>query len=337
MRQSWFVNICVAIIPVFLFLLILYLLDSYKLVRYRTLLLSFFLGTVSALMALGSNLFLQGKLEIEFDSYSKYLAPVVEEMCKALMIVILIKRKKAGFLIDAGIYGFTIGAGFGVAENVYYLMTTEDSNFLLWIFRGLGTAIMHSGNAAIISILTFGPFSREKNLLWGLIPSLLITIVLHSIYNQFDFYPLYHVAAVAVLVPVFLAFVFQINKNQFQRWLEMEFYSEAELLVMMGKGKFSHSKAGIYLKSLKEHFPAEVIVDMYCFMHLYFELSIAFKRNLMLNENELPPLPVEGAEEKLKELKQLRKNIGKSGELALAPVIRITYRDLWKLSGVKAS
>jgi hypothetical protein len=132
-----------------------------------------------------------------------------------------------------------------------------------------------------------------------------------------------------------LVSIFELNKNQLQKWLEMEFYSEAELLVMMGKGEFSQSKAGVYLKTLKDHFPAEVIVDMYCFMHLYFELSIAFKRNLMLNENELPPLPVDGAEAKLKELEQLKKNIGKSGELALSPVVRITYRDLWKLSGIK--
>jgi len=335
LRQSLSVNIIVAILPVFLFLLILYLLDSYKLVRYPTLIFSFILGTISAAIALVSNLIIQNKLGIGFDSYSKYIAPIVEELCKTLMIVILIKKKKAGFLIDAGIYGFTIGAGFGVAENVYYLLTTEDSNFLLWIFRGLGTAIMHSGNAAIISILIMGAFGRERNLFRGIIPALVITIVLHSIYNQFDFYPLYHVAAVAVLVPVCLIFIFNLNKKQLQHWLEMEFYSEAELLVMMGKGEFSHSKAGVYLKSLKEHFPSEVIVDMYCFMHLYFELSIAFKRNLMLSENELPSLPVEGAEVKLKELKQLIKNIGKSGELALAPVVRITYRDLWKLSGVK--
>jgi hypothetical protein len=104
---------------------------------------------------------------------------------------------------------------------------------------------------------------------------------------------------------------------------------------MINKGQFRNTKAGEYLTSLKSKFKGEVILDMYCFIGLYLELSIKAKRNIMLKESGFPPIIEPDINNKLTELKQLRKQIGTVGELTLAPLIRMNYRDLWKLKSLE--
>jgi hypothetical protein len=53
---------------------------------------------------------------------------------------------------------------------------------------------------------------------------------------------------------------------------------------------------------------------------------------MMLRENDFTVSPDPEIPLKLKELKSLRKQIGRSGYLAIAPVLRMNRKDLWKLS-----
>lgn len=322
-------NAVVTLIPVLLFLVLLFLLDSFKLVRVRTLVIAFIAGGISALAAYFCNTFLQTCQHIEFSFYSRYIAPILEEALKASIIFFLIKRKQTGFLIDAGIYGFAVGAGFAVIENIYYLSTIENISLITGSIRGLGTAIMHSGATSFVAILGIGALSLEKKLYTGLIPGLIVAIILHSAFNHFYIHPATQTILISVLVPLLLVFIFRFNEKKLSEWLESGFYNEAGLLCQIRKGEFTISKSGKYLASLKDHFPAEVIVDMYCFISLYLELSVKSKRNIMLAECELPVAKEPEWNAKVRELKQLRKTIGKAGELAISPLVKIRQRDLW--------
>jgi protease PrsW len=326
------VKVILTLIPVLLFLLLLYLLDSFRLVRSKTLVLLFFAGVVSAVAAWFINTRILAASEMQFEMYSRYVAPIIEEALKASVILILILKKRIGFLIDAAIYGFASGAGFAIFENSYYLISSPDTNLMIWMLRGLGTAIMHSGTTALIAISAIGALNLEKKAYAGFIPGLILAILIHSGFNHFYIQPVIQTMLTLILIPSFLIILFMRSEKQLQNWLEIEFYNEAELLGMMNKGEFSKSKSGQYLASLKEFFPAEMIVDMYCYISVYLELSIKSKRNILLSECGFPILKEEGLGEKITEFRQLRKNIGKSGELALSPLIRLKQRDLWKLT-----
>jgi RsiW-degrading membrane proteinase PrsW (M82 family) len=43
---------------------------------------------------------------------------------------------RIGFLVDAAIFGFTVGSGFAVIENLYYLEQVPDAGRGTWIVRG---------------------------------------------------------------------------------------------------------------------------------------------------------------------------------------------------------
>ena len=60
---------------------------------------------------------------------------------------------RIGFLVDAAIFGFAVGTGFALAENLYYLHLAAEAGMGTWIVRGFGTALMHGGATALFAVM----------------------------------------------------------------------------------------------------------------------------------------------------------------------------------------
>lgn len=329
-------ELIISFLPVIIFLVCLFLLDSFKLARKNILLLSLFWGVLSALISYYVNTWLNNKFSLDFVIFSRYVAPIVEETTKASFIIYLISNKRIGFAVDAAVYGFSVGTGFALAENLFYFIELSDNQGLVvWIVRGFGTAMMHGGCTALFSIILMAGIQREKHLLISILPGIGASILLHSAFNHFFVNPYLQTGLIFIILPLIFIAVFEKSNTLLQGWLEIEFSQEVELLRNIKQGKFSDTKAGNYLISLKKHFSPEMIVDLYCYISLYMELSVKAKRNMMLKENDFPIPEEADVTEKLNELQELRKQIGKMGELALQPIIRMKYRDLWKLNQLR--
>jgi protease PrsW len=327
------IKMLVCLIPVFLFLVMLLYLDSLKLVSKILLMICLAWGLASSGISFFLNTWLINHLDVSFNTYSGFISPFVEELMKCGMLWLLIKKSKIGFMIDGAIYGFSIGAAFSFAENLFYLsqFAGNEGNMMVWITRGFGTAIMHGGTTAIFGILCMSAINRQSGLGMATVSGVLAAVMIHGVFNQFLVSPLVSTLIIIILVPLSIIFIFNSNEKSIRQWLELEFDSEVKMLRMIRKGQFSRTKTGSFLVSLKAHFQGEVVLDMYCFISLYLELSIKAKSLLMLKENDMviypdPDLPV-----KLRELKSLQKSIGRGGFLAIAPVLRMNRKDLWKL------
>jgi RsiW-degrading membrane proteinase PrsW (M82 family) len=326
--------VVVALLPVLLFLLLLFLLDSFKLVIKKQLLLCVFWGIASAILAYFINSYAANVFKIDFKMLAQYYSPAIEEILKILFILLLIRNKRIGFMIDAAVYGFAAGAGFALAENLFYLYNINETSIFIWIIRGFGTSIMHGGCTALFALVVIGAKSRGASFMVNLLLGLATAYVIHSLFNHFLVLPIFQTVGIFIFLPIVFIFIFNYNERQLQNWLEIEFSSEIELLTMINKGQFMTTRSGKFVESLKSRFSGEVIIDMYCFIGLYLDLSIKAKRNLMLKECGLPVIKEDDVDDKLKELFQLRKQIGKMGELTLSPLIRMNYRDLWKLKSL---
>jgi protease PrsW len=326
-------NTILCFFPVMLFLAFLFLMDSYNLVRVKTLILCLLWGVACAAAGYFLNSLIVKLLALDYNVLSQYFAPVIEETLKALFVFYLISKKNIGFIIDAAIYGFAIGAGFSLVENFYFLLNSPpEFSTLTWIIRGIGTACMHGGCTSFFAVLFVGVMNGAGNKLISSLPGFFLAIMLHSGFNHFPFNPVLQTLLIVLFLPVIFSIVISYSNSKLQQWLEIEFNSEVEILTMIRKGEFKSTKTGKYLLSVKERFAPETIVDMYCYIDLYLELSIKAKRNLMLRENDFPIIVEADLDSKLKELIILRKQIGKIGELTLAPLIRMNYRNLWKLN-----
>jgi RsiW-degrading membrane proteinase PrsW (M82 family) len=322
----------VGLLPVLLFLVILLYMDSYKLVRLRAVLAVIIMGGLAALAAMLLNSGLLGVTEVPFKPYSRYVAPLVEETLKALIIVYLFRSNRIAFLVDSAIMGFAVGAGFALVENFQYLQMQSAAGFGVWIVRGFGTAIMHGGVTAMFAIMSQALTERQMkiNPLYYL-PGLAVAILLHSVFNHFLVAPILQTAGTLVVLPPLLKLVFQRSSAALHEWLELDFDADAKLIEMIESGHFTESKIGQFLDDLREKFEGPIVVDMLCYLRVYTELAIRAKAALIARENGLE-LPVgERTREKFEELRYLENSIGKTGCLAMKPFLQIERKDLWQM------
>ena len=326
------VSLSISLLPVIVFLVALIFLDSFKLVTLRSVLTAILVGSVIAFACLWINTWLMGAISIDIRSYSRYVAPAIEEMLKAAYLVYLIRRRRVGFMVDASILGFAVGAGFAINENIYYFRSVSDPNPLLWILRGFGTAIMHGGVTASGGILT-KYFSDRLGSANGLVfvPGLLLAIVIHSLYNHFFVSPELSTVLLLIALPLLIRAVFRISESGTRRWLGVRFDTDAELLETVVSGEVTNSRVGDYLQSLQSRFAGPVVGDMVCMLRLHLELSIRAKGILLAREAGFKVEPDETVAAELEELKYLEKAVGKTGLLAVAPLFNMSDHDLWQL------
>lgn len=323
-------------IPVIFFLVLLICFDSFKLINKKLLLISICFGFISAIFAFTlANLFYFEFNRLRILSYNIHLAPFIEESFKCSLLVFLIYKNKIGFMIDGAIYGFAIGTGFALIENFYFIELLKDTSISTWLVRGFGTAVMHGGTCAIFSTIVIGFISLRENIkIEYFLPAIFVSTIIHSFYNNFFISPILSTIIIVILIPFILIVIFSYNEKTLQKWLEIEFDSEAKLLYMINKGQFSETKSGKYLVSIKDKFNQETCLDIFCYLKIYLELSLRAKANIMLSEANLPHQIYKDTDEKLKEFNLLTKNIGKTAIMSISPILRIKPKDIWKLNSL---
>lgn len=319
------------LLPVICFLAALVYLDSYRLVGVKWVLGTIVAGGLVAGMSYLLNGWLIGQGGMEFVTYSRYVAPIVEEALKGLIIIALVRLHRIGFLVDAAIFGFAVGAGFAVIENMYFLQILPDTTMGVWIVRGFGTAIMHGGATAIFAVAGRALISRRESmasLAW--LPGLVIAAVIHSIFNHFFFSPLLTTVGVLIALPLLMAVVFQQSEQAVEEWLDVGFDADTELLELINSGELSESHVGQYLHELKARFEGPIVADLLCYLRIHVELALRAKGLLMMRESGFDVPADEETRAKLDEMQFLEKSIGTTGKLALKPFLHVSRKDLWQ-------
>jgi RsiW-degrading membrane proteinase PrsW (M82 family) len=338
------VRILISLIPVLAFLAALIYSDSFKLVKRSLALQALLSGIIAAAISYVINTYLLASLIIQTTTYTYYISPVIEETLKASFIIYLIAKQKTGFMIDAAIYGFAVGAGFALLENIYYLNAIDQPNLIVWFIRGFGTAVMHGGTTAIFAILTKNISDRKNEfklyqilpkpvftVLYHIFPGLLFAAALHSFFNRFVLSPVILTVMQLIILPLIIVYVFYRSENILKNWLESGLDTDVELLEQINEGKLSESHVGQYLTSLQNNFSPDIIVDMIAYIRNHIELSIEAKGVLLLKKAGVPVIVDEDTRDKFKELKYLEKSIGQTGKLAISPILHTSTRDLWQL------
>jgi len=325
-------RVLLGLAPVACFLGALMALDSYKLVKLHRVLAILAAGAVLAGLSYFINGALLERFDIGFAAFTWYVAPVIEELLKAAVVVALIRLHRVGFLVDAAIAGFAVGTGFAMVENVLYLQIAPDAPLGAWLVRGFGTAIMHGGATAIFAVLGLSMIERHDRAgFTAFFPGLAAAIVLHSTFNHFFFSPLISTVGIAVLLPVLLQLVFARSERAVGNWLGTGFDADTEMLELINSGKLSDSPVGRYLHQLKQKFQGPVVADLVCYLRLHTELALRAKGILMMRENGFDVPIDEATREKFTELRYLEKSIGATGRRALQPMLHMSHKDLWQL------
>ena len=324
------ISIAAAMLPVLVFLAVLLLMDSFKLVPLRAVVVALCAGAVAALAALALHDWLLPASGLSPRLFSRYVAPLTEETLKAIYVVIVLRQRRLGFLVDAALVGFSVGTGFALVENVDYLRTVHGGSVALWLIRGFGPAILHGAMTAVFAMLARGLSERhpERGAL-VLAPALAVPAVLHSLFNHFPMPPIVQTCVLLVALPIVVTIAFERSERATREWVGEGLDLDVELFNLVTSASFGQTRLGRYLVELKEHFPGPVVADMFCLLRVELELAIRAKGMLMAREAGLEVPVGPDLKARLEELRSLHHSIGPTGLLALKPLRVTSERDVW--------
>ncbi len=319
-----------AFVPVLFFVTELRLLDSYKLVCRSAAITSIVWGGAAAVACLSIHQSLLASELVDLQTAGRYIAPVTEETLKALFAVILIARRRIGFSVDAVIHGFAIGTGFALVENAVYLRSLGEASIVLWTVRGFGTAVLHGATTAIFAMIsrTLVESGRVRQAL-AFAPGWLAAVLIHAVFNRALISPIAMTLALFVAAPALVLLVFRRSERATREWLGPGLDLDVELLDLLRSERFDQTRSGLYLRELRDHFPAPTVADMVCLLRLRIELSIQAKALLLAREAGLELLPDADLQESLTELSYLNHSLGFTGRLVLKPLQVTPARDDW--------
>lgn len=121
------------------------------------------------------------------DQVVRYLAPILEEILKGAVLFYLVRRPDFNYFVDGAIYGFTVGIGFAIIENVEYVFGNPSAAISLALMRVLSTNLIHATASGLIGIaLGYSRFERSnsKRRQITLISSALAAMTLHMAFNN---------------------------------------------------------------------------------------------------------------------------------------------------------
>ncbi len=290
------------------------------------------MGVIIALVAYSINSYFLGNYFEDPVIYSRYVSPIIEETLKSSAIIVLIRLRRVGFMVDGAIYGFAIGSGFAFVENITYLIFIENYSLLIAGIRGFGTAFMHGCTTAIFATISMSLRNRGyQHSILHFIPGLVLAIIIHSGFNHFIISPVITTVGQILFIPLIFIIIFYKSEIGLKKWLNLNMDTEMALLEYVNSGTISKSKVGSYFQIMKETISGQVMVDIICYLKIYLELAINAKGRLLLQEAGFKQVSDNEIKSKIIEMKFLQKNIGKTGKLALSPIIRFSNRDLWQL------
>jgi RsiW-degrading membrane proteinase PrsW (M82 family) len=334
----------IAIAPVLACLAIFLAVDVFKLTPVHEILELLTAGAVICIVCYFAAGRVIDQFPIQRTVYSQDVAPVLEEALKAVAVIWLFGLNRIGYLIDAAIAGFAIGAGFALAENIFYLNQFTDADLGVWLVRGFGTAIMHGGATAILAVLShvlYAPRLRRSadrfqfNILLFL-PGLAAAAALHWVFNQFTAAPLIAMMIVLVGAPTAIFAIFIVGEKYAHRWLTAGHGAHAKLLEDIDSGAFAASEEGRAIQRLAERLGEDLAPAVFDYVRTHTELVVrAEDRLLVLEAHEKAPREA-GLRERFRHLHELERRLGHPAVLAARQHLRFSRNDLWEMHELEA-
>ncbi len=320
-----------ALVPTLAFLILLDQIDSFKLVSLRALVTALAAGALLAVAAYFVNATLIDFLFKDYGAYSKYGAPIVEELLKATYVVLLFHRRRVGFLIDAAILGFAVGTGFSLAENLYFLWSLSDANLGVWVVRGFGTAMMHGGAMAIFAVLSQMLTERHtQGSSLHYLPGLIAAIAIHAIFNQFVSTPFVATCVVLLLIPAVLFLVFAKSEHGVHDYLMAGHELHERVLVSLDEG-FLLTPEGKLVADIVMKFRGEHLQSVIAYIRLHTELVMAAEELFLKRESRTKAPISPDVRQKFERLHSLEREIGKTALFALWPHLKFSRREMAEL------
>jgi RsiW-degrading membrane proteinase PrsW (M82 family) len=332
-----------ALVPVLVMLAVFVWLDAFKLMSLGEILLLLALGGLAALAAYPISGRFLDTLPIGFSTYSRFVAPWIEELLKGLLVVMLFRLNRIGYKLDAVISGFAIGAGFSVVENIFYLTLYPFYDAGTWLIHGVGTAVMHGTTLAILAAIAHELAERETReaagdfhfRLWWFLPGYLAAVGIHTAFNQFPKQPLLAMLGAVVFAPIAIIGIFYFGAAEAQRWLATESADHRAQVDALRAGRWPDGVAGGRIGALADRLGPEASKRIRRYWELQAWLTAEAEEAMMeeaAGDAEFDSAEIRAA---LAELDGLKRALGRSSFAALNALLPFSRNDYWELTELR--
>ena len=335
-------NWSLALVPVLMMLAMFVWLDVFKLMTLWELLGLLLLGGATGVLAYPISGVFIDQLPIGYSGYSRFAAPWIEEIIKALALVLLFAFNRIGFKLDAVISGFAIGAGFSVVENIIYLTRFPDLEPSTWMVRGLGTAVMHGTTVAIVAAVAHEFAERETreaasdygfNPLWY-VPGLVIAGLIHMGFNQFPERPMVAMIATLAIAPFLIMALFKFGALEAQDWLAKESALHKGALSAWRSGGYPDDESGRRIAALVARSDPAIGKAIRDYCEQMTALVLAAETALHNQASDDDRVEID-AQATFARVEAARGAMGRTTFAALKPLLPFSRNDYWEVSELK--
>jgi len=322
-------SVLIALVPVVVFLVVLFFMDRFRLVRPDAVVIAIICGAAGAGVSLWINRQLLEASNIPAGVVTRLLAPLLEEAVKAIPLIIWLKRGRVGFLVDAAILGFAVGTGFALVENVQYLSVMSGS-LALWVVRGFGTAMLHGGTTAIFAMMATTAADRHSSRAGvAFMNGWLAAVIIHAGFNYRLLPAVAQTLMILIALPLLMLWVFSRSERAMAEWIGAGLDLDVDLLQLINSDVFEETRMGRYLHELRHRLPGTVVADMFCLLRLELELAVQAKAMLMARDAGVRVDTDADFDALVTEHDSLQRSIGRTGLLAIKPLQVSSRRDRW--------
>lgn len=176
-----------AVVPMSLYLWLIWLMDRYDREPFGLVALNFLWGAVGAIiLSLIFSILLSRTTGAGAFMSTVAVAPFVEEIMKGVFLFWTSRSRHFDNITDGVVYGVAIGLGFGMTENFLYFLgasTAEEWMFLV-IIRSLFSAVMHGMATGVLGAFIGLTAFQHRSKAWVLRPfGLLLAMLMHAFWN----------------------------------------------------------------------------------------------------------------------------------------------------------
>ena len=197
-------NFIAMVIPLFFVVFMLGKSDARKIILY------FCWGIFAGVLAFNINNLLGGSVS-QAERMTIAIAPMVEEICKGLPVLLFLNRKKYPRITLLIVFcAMTSGVGFSIQESMYYFTASsrEVMDIALLIVRTLTTALMHGMVTAAFGIGLM-LLQKQRSMLVPVILGLFaLCATIHALFNLLMYTWLAWVSMLMPIVMFFAGWVF---------------------------------------------------------------------------------------------------------------------------------
>lgn len=264
-----------------------------------------------------------------YDAMIRFVAPIIEELLKAAILLYLVRRENFTYFVDGAIYGFAVGIGFAVFENYFYLYLDEAGALSTAIGRVLSTNLMHATASAVVgSALGFARFQRFQGRAFFLVAGLVVAMLFHMGFNnitQSDMGSsllLVYAAFIGFGGTGFIAWIMRRGLNEQKQWIQESLGKiDQKVITRNEAAAVDHlADAQSILEPLEVVYGRDTAIKIEQFLVLQAQIGIKLKTIEKLNDEKMRAATEREVETMEQEMTALRKQIGSHTMLSLRAI-----------------